>query len=211
LIAALLAMAAAPSSRLSRASLVVGITAGFAQLIIRYGGACTARDARACDGALLACLFLGILSGAWREAHRPLSRLAMDLRRGRRHAAALAPALALWLPSMPAKTRSATAACCARLRVPARQRDSAARIGHPFLSAFLWGFWATVAPMMLALHGSGRRRPACWRSPARREYSYRSRPGAGRTAAALFPSSRRRVPGARGLRAFAFARSGSAP
>src|SRR5258706_7969366 len=83
LIVALLAMAAAPSlATLAAASLVVGITAGFAQLIIPLTAELAPPETRGrVMGALLACLFLGILFGrvaggliapllGWRGAYR---------------------------------------------------------------------------------------------------------------------------------------------
>src|SRR2546427_22785 len=65
LIVALLAMAAAPSlAALALASLVVGITAGFAQLVIPLTAELAPPATRGrVMGALLACLFLGILFG----------------------------------------------------------------------------------------------------------------------------------------------------
>src|SRR5712691_13088102 len=65
LIVALLAMAAAPSlATLAAASLVVGITAGFAQLVIPLTAELAPPETRGrVMGALLACLFLGILFG----------------------------------------------------------------------------------------------------------------------------------------------------
>src|SRR5207244_13404812 len=65
LIVALLGMAAAPSlAALAVASLVVGVTAGFAQLVIPLTAELAPPET--CGrvmGALLACLFLGILFG----------------------------------------------------------------------------------------------------------------------------------------------------
>src|SRR5207244_9121141 len=108
LIVALLAMAAAPSlATLALAGLVVGITAGFAQLVIPLTAELAPPATRGrVMGALLACLFLGILFGrvaggliaeflGWRWTYVAAAAMLV----------ALAPALVLWLPSMPAKTR----------------------------------------------------------------------------------------------------------
>ncbi|HYS50623.1 MAG TPA: MFS transporter, partial [Burkholderiales bacterium] len=108
LIVALVAMAAAPSlPALALASLVVGITSGFAQLVIPLTAELAPPATRGrVMGALLACLFLGILFGrivgglvasylGWRWTYVIAATILL----------ALAPALVLWLPSMPAKTR----------------------------------------------------------------------------------------------------------
>src|SRR5712691_11008742 len=102
LIVALLAMAAAPSlAALAAASLVVGVTAGFAQIVIPLAAEVAPPEQRGrVMGTILACLFLGILFGrmagglvastlGWRWTY--VGAAAMLL--------ALVPALALWLPS----------------------------------------------------------------------------------------------------------------
>jgi len=102
LIPALLAMAAAPSLPvLALASFFVGVAAGFAQVVIPLAAELVPPEKRGrVMGAVLACLFLGILFGrmagglgastiGWRWTY--VGATAMLL--------ALLPALLLWLPS----------------------------------------------------------------------------------------------------------------
>ncbi len=108
LIPALLAMAAAPSlAALAAAGLVVGATACFAQIVIPLAAEVAPPEKRGrVMGAILACLFLGILFGrmagglvastlGWRWTY--VGAAAMLL--------ALVPALVLWLPSTPSRTQ----------------------------------------------------------------------------------------------------------
>ena len=160
LIVALLVMAAAPTlPALAAASLFVGITAGFAQLVIPLTAELAPPEKRGrVMGTLLACLFLGILFGrlaggliaqflGWRWTY--VAAAAMLL--------ALAPALALWLPSMPSKTKLSYARLIGSLFGYLRDNATLRRASTiQFLLGISYGgFWATVAPMMLALHGFG--------------------------------------------------------
>ena len=160
LIVALLVMAAAPTlPALVAASLVVGITSGFAQLVIPLTAELAPPEKRGrVMGALLACLFLGILFGrlaggliaqflGWRWTY--IAAAAMLL--------TLAPALALWLPSMPSKTNLSYARLMGSLFEFLRDNATLRRASTiQFLLGISYGsFWATVAPMMLALHGFG--------------------------------------------------------
>ena len=160
LIVALLAMASAPTlPALVTAALVVGVTSGFAQLVIPLTAELAPPEKRGrVMGALLACLFLGILFGrlaggliaeflGWRWTYVAAAVML----------AALAPALALWLPSMPSKTQLGYARLIGSLFLylrdyPTLRRASAIQF---LLGISYGGFWATVAPMMLALHGFG--------------------------------------------------------
>jgi predicted MFS family arabinose efflux permease len=160
LIVALLAMAAAPSlATLAAASLVVGITAGFAQLIIPLTAELAPPETRGrVMGALLACLFLGILFGrvagglfahflGWRWTYVAAAVMLL----------ALAPALVLWLPSMPSKTQLGYGRLMRSLGEFLRDNATLRRASAiQFLLGISYGgFWATVAPMMLAFHGFG--------------------------------------------------------
>ena len=160
LIVALLAMAAAPSlPALAAASLFVGITAGFAQIVIPLTAELAPPEKRGrVMGTLLACLFLGILFGrlagglvaqflGWRWTYVAAAAML----------AALAPALVLWLPSTPSKTRLGYARLIGSLFGFLRDNATLRRASTiQFLLGISYGgFWATVAPMMLALHGFG--------------------------------------------------------
>src|SRR5438445_5716998 len=160
LIVALLAMATAPSlAALALASLVVGITAGFAQLVIPLTAELAPPATRGrVMGALLACLFLGILFGrvaggliaeflGWRWTYVAAAAMLV----------ALAPALVLWLPSMPSKTQLGYVRLIGSLFGFLRDNATLRRASTiQFLLGISYGgFWATVAPMMLALHGFG--------------------------------------------------------
>jgi MFS family permease len=70
---------------------------------------------------------------------------------------ALAPVLYLWLPSMPAKTQLGYARLIGSLFDYLRENTTLRRASTiQFLLGISYGgFWATVAPMMLALHGFG--------------------------------------------------------
>ena len=160
LIVALLAMAAAPSlAALALASLVVGVTAGFAQLVIPLTAELAPPATRGrVMGALLACLFLGILFGrlsggliaqflGWRWTYVAAAVMLL----------VLAPALVLWLPSMPAKTQLGYGRLIRSLGEFLRDNATLRRASAiQFLLGISYGgFWATVAPMMLVLHGFG--------------------------------------------------------
>jgi predicted MFS family arabinose efflux permease len=109
-------------------------------------------------GTLLACLFLGILFGrlaggliaqflGWRWTY--VAAAAMLI--------ALAPALVAWLPSMPAKTQLGYVRLIGSLFGYLRDNATLRRASTiQFLLGISYGgFWATVAPMMLATHGFG--------------------------------------------------------
>jgi len=160
LIVALLVMASAPTlPALIAASLVVGLTSGFAQLVIPLTAELAPPEKRGrVMGALLACLFLGILFGrlaggliaeflGWRWTYVAAAAML----------AALAPALLLWLPSMPARTQLGYARLIGSLFHYLRDNATLRRASTiQFLLGISYGgFWATVAPMMLALHGFG--------------------------------------------------------
>src|SRR5207248_608283 len=70
---------------------------------------------------------------------------------------ALAPALVLWLPSMPSKTQLGYGRLMRSLGEFLRDNATLRRASAiQFLLGISYGgFWATVAPMMLALHGFG--------------------------------------------------------
>jgi len=160
LIAALLAMAAAPSlAALALASLIVGITAGFAQLVIPLAAELALPEKRGrVMGAILACLFLGILFGrilgglvasylGWRWTY-VIAAVMLS---------ALAPALVLWLPSVPAKTRLSYGRLIGSLAGFLRDNSTLRRASAiQFLLGISYGgFWGTVSPMLAAFHGFG--------------------------------------------------------
>ena len=160
LIVALLVMASAPTlPALVAASLFVGVSSGFAQLVIPLTAELAPPERRGrVMGALLACLFLGILFGrlaggliaqflGWRWTY--VAAAAMLL--------ALAPALVLWLPSMPSKTQLGYFRLMRSLFHYLRDNATLRRASTiQFLLGISYGgFWATVAPMMLATHGFG--------------------------------------------------------
>jgi predicted MFS family arabinose efflux permease len=160
LIVALFVVASAPTlPALVAASLVVGITSGFAQLVIPLTAELAPPEKRGrVMGTLLACLFLGILFGrlaggliaqflGWRWTYVAAAAML----------AALAPALVLWLPAMPSKTRLGYARLIGSLFGFLRENATLRRASTiQFLLGISYGgFWATVAPMMLALHGFG--------------------------------------------------------
>jgi predicted MFS family arabinose efflux permease len=160
LIVALLVMAAAPTlPALAAAALFVGITSGFAQLVIPLTAELAPPEKRGrVMGTLLACLFLGILFGrlaggliaqflGWRWTYVAAAVMLL----------ALAPALVRWLPSMPSKTRLGYARLIGSLFEFLRDNATLRRASTiQFLLGISYGgFWATVAPMMLALHGFG--------------------------------------------------------
>jgi len=157
LIVALLAMAAAPSlAALAAASLVVGITAGFAQLVIPLTAELAPPATRGrIMGTLLACLFLGILFGrvaggliaeflGWRWTYVAAAVMLL----------ALAPALVMWLPSMPSKTQLGYGLLLRSLFEFLRGNATLRRASAiQFLLGISYGgFWATAALMLLQFH-----------------------------------------------------------
>jgi len=160
LIPAMLAMAAAPSLfALAAAALVVGIMACFAQIVIPLAAELAPPEKRGrVMGAVLACLFLGILFGrlagglvastlGWRWTYVIASAML----------ATLVPALLLWLPSTPPKTRLGYGSLLRSLGGFLRGNATLRRAsGIQFLLGISYGgFWATVAPMMQLYHGFG--------------------------------------------------------
>jgi predicted MFS family arabinose efflux permease len=160
LIPALLAMAAAPSLPvLALASFFVGVAAGFAQVVIPLAAELAPPDARGrVMGAILACLFLGILFGrmaggivastlGWRWTY--VGATAMLL--------ALLPALLLWLPSTTSKTQVGYAQLLHSLFEYLRENATLRRACTiQFLLGISYGgFWATAAPMLAMFHGFG--------------------------------------------------------
>jgi predicted MFS family arabinose efflux permease len=160
LIPALLAMAAAPSLPvLALASFFVGVAAGFAQVVIPLAAELAPPDARGrVMGAILACLFLGILFGrmaggvvastlGWRWTY--VGATAMLL--------ALLPALLLWLPSTTSKTQLGYAQLLRSLFDYLRENATLRRACTiQFLLGISYGgFWATAAPMLAMFHGFG--------------------------------------------------------
>jgi predicted MFS family arabinose efflux permease len=160
LIVAMLTMASAPTlPTLVAASLFVGFTSGFAQLVIPLTAELAPPETRGrVMGTLLACLFLGILFGrlaggfiaqflGWRWTYVAAAAML----------AVLAPALWLWLPSTPARTQVNYVRLLRSLGEFLRDNATLRRASTiQFLLGISYGgFWATVAPMMLALHGFG--------------------------------------------------------
>lgn len=160
LIPALLAMAAAPSlPALALASFFVGVAAGFAQVVIPLAAELAPPEKRGrVMGAILACLFLGILFGrmagglvastlGWRWTY--VGATAMLL--------ALLPALLLWLPSTSSKTQLGYAHLLRSLFGYLRDNATLRRACTiQFLLGISYGgFWATAAPMLAMFHGFG--------------------------------------------------------
>ncbi len=160
LIPALLAMAAAPSlAALAAAGLVVGATACFAQIVIPLAAEVAPPEKRGrVMGAILACLFLGILFGrmagglvastlGWRWTY--VGAAAMLL--------ALVPALVLWLPSTPSRTQLGYGRLLRSLAGYLRGNAALRRASAiQFLLGISYGgFWATAAPMLAVFHGFG--------------------------------------------------------
>ncbi len=160
LIPALLAMAAAPSlPALALASFFVGVAAGFAQIVIPLAAELAPPEERGrVMGAILACLFLGILFGrmagglvastlGWRWTY--VGATAMLL--------ALLPALFLWLPSTSSKTQLGYAHLLRSLFGYLRDNATLRRACTiQFLLGISYGgFWATAAPMLAMFHGFG--------------------------------------------------------
>jgi predicted MFS family arabinose efflux permease len=153
-------MAAAPSlPALALASFFVGVAAGFAQVVIPLAAELAPPENRGrVMGAILACLFLGILFGrmagglvastlGWRWTY--VGATAMLL--------ALLPALLLWLPSTSSKTRLGYAQLLRSLFAYLRDNATLRRACTiQFLLGISYGgFWATAAPMLAMFHGFG--------------------------------------------------------
>ena len=160
LIAAMLAMAAAPTlAALTAAALFVGIFASISQHILPFVAEFAAPGERGrAIGTVMSGLFVGILFGrvgggfatqylGWRWTY-VLSAALM---------AALAPALIARLPNVPAKTRLAYAALLRSLVRLVRSRADLRRASAvQFLLGICYGgFWATLAPMLAAVHSVG--------------------------------------------------------
>jgi predicted MFS family arabinose efflux permease len=160
LIGALLAMAAAPTlPALAAAALLVGICATISQHAIPLVAELAAPEMRGrVLGTVMSGLFVGILFGrlgggfvtahlGWRWMY-VISALML---------VALAPALAARLPSVPPKTRHRYGTLLASLFRLVRDRADLRRASAvQFLIGICYGgFWATLAPMLAALHGLG--------------------------------------------------------
>lgn len=160
LVPALLAMAAAPTLfALAAASLFVGVSACFAQVIIPLAAELAPPEQRGrVMGAILACLFLGILfarvTGGQVAAHlgwRWMYVIAAAM------LLALALALLRWLPSTQPRTRLGYARLIGSLLEFLRGNATLRRASTiQFLLGISYGgFWATVAPMLQLFHGFG--------------------------------------------------------
>ena len=160
LIAAMLAMGAAPSLPvLVGAAFFVGAFASISQHILPFIAEFSAPGERGrAIGTVMSGLFLGILFGrlgggfitaylGWRWTY--VISAAMML--------ALAPALIARLPSAPPKTRLPYAALMRSLFGLVRSRADLRRASAvQFLLGICYGgFWATLAPMLAAVHGMG--------------------------------------------------------
>lgn len=160
LVAALLAMAAAPTLPvLAGAALAVGIGAAVSQHTIPLVAELAAPHERGrVLGTVMSGLFAGILFArvggglvtaqvGWRWMY-VLSALMV---------VALAPALIARLPSVPPKTRHSYGALLGSLLRLLRDRADLRRASAvQFLIGVCYGgFWATLAPMLAALHALG--------------------------------------------------------
>jgi predicted MFS family arabinose efflux permease len=160
LILALLGMAVAPTlAVLAVAALVVGICASISQHVIPLVAELAVPNERGrALGTLMSGLFVGILFGrvggglvaaqlGWRWMYVISAAMLV----------ALAPALWARLPSIPARTRHAYGALLGSLVRLVRDRAELRRASAvQFLIGICYGgFWATLAPMLLALHGLG--------------------------------------------------------
>lgn len=160
LIAAMLAMGAAPSLPvLVVAALFVGAFASISQHILPFIAEFSAAGERGrAIGTVMSGLFLGILFGrvggglvtsylGWRWTY-VISAALM---------ATLAPALIARLPSAPPRTRLPYATLMRSLLGLLRGRADLRRASAvQFLLGICYGgFWATLAPMLAAVHGMG--------------------------------------------------------
>jgi predicted MFS family arabinose efflux permease len=160
LIVAMLGMAAAQTLPvLVGAALLVGICASISQHVLPLVGELAAPGERGrAIGTVMSGLFLGILFGrvgggfvtaylGWRWTYVASAVML----------AALAPALLARLPSAPAKTRHAYGALMGSLARLVRERPDLRRASaiQYLIGICYGGFWATLAPMLVALHGLG--------------------------------------------------------
>jgi predicted MFS family arabinose efflux permease len=160
LILAMLALATAPAlSVVAAASFVAGVCASVSQDIIALTAELAApRERGGAIGTVLSGLFVGILFGrlgggfvtaqlGWRWMY-VISAVMLG---------ATVPWLLAHLPSAPAKTRLAYAALMRSLVRMLRERADLRRAsGVQFMLGICYGgFWATLSPMMVALHGVG--------------------------------------------------------
>jgi predicted MFS family arabinose efflux permease len=160
LIPALVAMAAAPSLPvLALASFFVGVAAGFAQVVIPLAAELAPPEKRGrVMGAILACLFLGILFGrmagglvastfGWRWTYVGATAMLLGL----------LPALLMWLPSTPSKTQLGYRHLLRSLFEYLRDNAILRRACTiQFLLGISYGgFWATAAPMLAMFHDFG--------------------------------------------------------
>lgn len=160
LIAAMLAMGAAPTlPLLVAAAFCVGVFASISQHILPFIAEFSAPGERGrAIGTVMSGLFLGILFGrvgggfvtayiGWRWTYVMSAALML----------ALAPALVARLPSAPPKTRLPYAALMRSLLGLVRSRADLRRASAVqfLLGVCYGGFWATLAPMLAAVHGMG--------------------------------------------------------
>jgi predicted MFS family arabinose efflux permease len=160
LVASLLAMALAPSlAALAALSFVTGTVSCFSQNILPFVAELSRPSERGrAVATILTALFLGILFArvgggvvastlGWRWMYVISAAML----------AALGPALVLWLPPAPPKTalpyRTLIGSLAHLVRTNADLRRASAT---QFLLGICYGgFWATLAPMLIALHGLG--------------------------------------------------------
>jgi predicted MFS family arabinose efflux permease len=160
LIVAMLAMAAAPTLPvLATAAFVTGVVASVSQHIVpMVAELATPGERGHAVGTVLSGLFLGILFGrigggflgsylGWRWVYVVSAAMLV----------AMLPALVARLPSMPAKTQLAYGALMRSLAGLLRTRADLRRASAvQFLLGICYGgFWATVAQMLVSLHGLG--------------------------------------------------------
>jgi predicted MFS family arabinose efflux permease len=156
----MVAMAAAPTlAVLALASFLAGVCASVSQDIIALTAELAApRERGAAIGTLLSGLFVGILfarlGGGFVAAHlgwRWMYVISTAM------LAAMVPLLLARLPSTPAKTRLAYRALMHSLVRMLRDRVDLRRASaiQFMLGICYGGFWATLAPMMVTLHGVG--------------------------------------------------------
>jgi predicted MFS family arabinose efflux permease len=158
LIASLFAMAAAPSlAVLVGLSFVMGTVSCFSQNILPFVAELSRPNERGrAVATILTALFLGILFArvgggvvastlGWRWMYVISAAML----------AALGPALLLWLPAAPPKTalpyRTLIGSLLHLVRTNADLRRASAT--QYLLGICYGGFWATLAPMLISLHG----------------------------------------------------------
>jgi predicted MFS family arabinose efflux permease len=160
LVLSMLGLAAAPSlSVVVAASFVAGVCASVSQDIIAITAELAAPGERgAAIGTVLSGLFVGILfarlGGGFVAAHfgwRWMYVISAAM------LAAMVPFLLARLPSAPAKTHLAYAALLRSLVRMLRDRADLRRASaiQFMLGICYGGFWATLAPMMVTVHGYG--------------------------------------------------------